>query len=154
MTADTVAYTLAPTNTDADIRRIKWLRIKNAATDDVNDISDIDPIYYTFNGVLTLTLHDDIEPSATVLTGLVTKVILVPKLNATAWDTGLMNRWANAIVCGVKAQLMDNDKEKWGNPRRAERLNRDYLVQVSNARGEYYREYKTGSLGVTYRDWL
>lgn len=155
LTEDTVAYTLAPAATDADIRRIKWVKIKSATADDLDDIYETDTYYYTFNGTATLTLNDDIKPTATVATsGLNTRVILVPKINSTTWDTNLMNRWSQAIVAGVKAQLMDNDKESWGNPRRAERFQRDYDTQVAMAKAEYYRDYKTGSLNVIARSWL
>lgn len=154
LTDATVAYTLSPTSADADIRRVVWVKIKSAASDDISDIDPTDVINYEFNGVTTLTLDDDSEPTATVLTGLNTRVVLVPKINATTWDTGLMNRWADAIVVGVKARLMDNDKEGWGNPRRAEGYRREYLTFVARAKSEVYREFKSGSITIVPRSWL
>ena len=147
LVADQAEYTLAPTQTEADISRIESVVIGD-------DTYALDVDLYEFDGVNKLTLDDSVTPVAADTDGLVTSVILVPKLNATAWDTGLMNRWADAIVYGVKARLMDNDKESWGNPRRAQTFKGEYLVKVSLAKGEVYRRFKTGSLTVTTRSWL
>lgn len=154
LTASTVAYTLTSANTDADIRRIVWLKRRNTAIDVLDEISETDPALYEFNGITGLTLNNTIKPTATVATGLVTKVVDVPKINATAWDSGLMNRYADAIVAGVKASLMDNEKEGWGNPRRAADFTMKYRNAVSLAKGEYYRKHKTGNLQCVHKDWL
>lgn len=154
LTASTLAYTLAPTNTDADIMRIRWVKIRSLAADLVEDLEETDPAYYEFNGVATLTLFDDIEPQSTVLTGLVTKVVLAPKIDSTAWDTGLMNRYSHAIVNGVKARLMDNDKEAWGNPRRAQHFGKMWERDVALAKLDVIRAYRTVSIETRGKDWL
>lgn len=154
LTDDTVAYTLTSTKTDADIRRIFSVTIKSVASDVAADLEPVDPIYYEFNGTTGLTLATAITPTATVLTGLVTKVILVPKINATTWDTMLMNRYADAIIAGVKARLMDNDKEGWGNPRRAKDERATYDRHVALGMIERNRKYRTGSVATYGRDWL
>jgi hypothetical protein len=147
LVAGTVAYTLAPTQPDADIRRIVSVTIED------NSIP-LDPELYEFNGVATLTLSDDVKPVSSMTGGLVTQVILVPKMNVSTWDSGLMNRWADALINGVKARLMDNDKEGWGNPRRAQRAGMDYETLKAQAKIETYRRFKTGSLIMTARSWL
>jgi hypothetical protein len=154
LTASTVAYTLTAAATDADIRRIKWVKIRSASTDELDAITETDPQYYAFNGNVTLTLSYVIKPTSTVTSGLVTKVILAPKLNAATWDTALMNRYSDAIVAGVKARLMDNDRERWGNPRRAASYLAEYNNSVAGAKCEYLREFRTGSIMSTPRSWL
>lgn len=141
------AYTLAPTATEADIRRIVEVTIEDHEY-------PLDTALYEFDGDETLTLDDDIEPTADYTSGLVTKVVLVPQINSEEWDSALMNRWSEALVVGTKARLMDDDKEGWGNPRRAARYAIEYQTQLALGSIETNREHKTGSVTIAAREWL
>lgn len=153
LTEDETDYTLTPTATDADIMRIAWVKIKSTATDVVDDLYEQDTAHYKFDGVDALTLATSATPTATVATGLVTKVVLAPKINSATWAAGLMNRWADAIVAGVLAKLMANKKESWGDPERAKDERNTYWNKIGLARFEALRGFKTGSVSTTVREW-
>jgi hypothetical protein len=131
----------------ADIRRITKLTFPP-------DTEATLTALYDFDGVDTITLNDSLEPIDDVTGGLKAEVILVPKINSAVWDAGMLNRWGDVIALGVKARLMDNDKERWGNPRRAQKYQQDYDNAIAQGSVEATRRFKQGSLRAKSREWL
>jgi hypothetical protein len=149
LTVSTLAYTLdlGDDYDEADIRRIVKVVINES-------VEPVEVDLYTFDGDDLLTLDESIEPDATITDGLVTTVVIVPQLNSNLWEADLLNRYSQAIVYGVFARLMDNDKEGWGNPRRALDFKREYERQTALARIEMLRKYRTGTVRMNVRSWL
>lgn len=44
------------------------------------------------------------------------RTVFVPKFNATAFDSNLIERYAETLIAGAKARLMEMPEKTWSNP--------------------------------------
>lgn len=151
----TVAYTLTPSHTSCEIRRILevWIRTETDVTNgDDGTLQDFDK--YTYDPVTkVLTLDDSIEPTENVTSGLVVKVVLVPFLTTdlhttTAIPAAFLNLWAEPVMAYAKYMLMRMPRKGWTSPELAMIYLSEYRDGVSRAKTEVeglqYRSEQSG----------
>ena len=160
LVADTVNYRI-PSTFDAEIPRIKEVRINTAASIANGDKGSlIDPYYYSFTPIRrrnelgtilaenTLTLDDSLEPDEAVTSGLEVAVYLVPFLASQGADPAFLNKWAEAIVGRALALLLTSPKKPWTNAQQAGVHQFEFIRGVGRARAEKIKGYKSGGYSM------
>ncbi len=147
--ADQTEYTLNPT-WDADIRRVKELRLNNAENIAAGNMGHVQaPEFYQFQPPNTLVLEDEIKPSESVTKGLEIEVIIIPSLNATSIDPGFVEQWVDAIMGWAMHNLMTMERKKWSNPNRAQFYWLQYMKGWTRAKSEKTRKHTKRSTDLT-----
>ena len=87
-------------------------------------------------------------PNVTTLEGINVRCAYKPTTNATKLDRTLLDDHRQAIVRGTLYRLQNMIGEEWANPKAAMVHDRDYELEISNARVEVNRDFGLATLYV------
>lgn len=135
---------------DVNIKRILWMRVKTATTDDFDDLTDYPEDYYDLiEDNQIYFLKDDYAPDTAVTDGIRIKAVLVPLMDSLDIPERIYNDWGDVFVAGAKAQLCRSPNKPYTNPK-IEADNRfAYNDGVTRALAEKARRNKNATPGFT-----
>jgi len=146
---DQTEYTIDST-WEAEIRRIKELRINNADNIDAGNEGAVqDPSLYDFTPTDALELSESIKPAEDVTDGLEVDIWIVPRITAPTVDPTLLNDWLEPIIGWAMAFLMNMKRKKWSDTDRAAFYMFQYTKGRSKAKTEKIRKNKNEQKGLS-----
>lgn len=153
LVASQAAYSLVP-SFEAEIKRIESVRMGTTASPPTEDTTVTSPEGYDLTLSSTgiqnvLTFRTSHVPATAQTSGLMVKVVLVPRLDCVELPAWFMERWAEALVAGTLADLMAMPKKAWTNFALVGKYQATLQTHVSRARFETLRKYKNKSLVIT-----
>jgi hypothetical protein len=141
LVAEQVAYTLTSPY-DAQIDGIASVEINTAAgVADGDEGGEVDADYYEFDPATNvLTLDDAIEPQTSVTSGLVVRVVFVPRLLTKEIAGWVLEQFGMAIMQKAMGDLQGGAGKPWSNPVESARNLRRYESGVDAAKNRHVRK--------------
>jgi len=138
--AEQVDYTLTSPY-DARIDGIESVEMNTAqGVTDGDEGGEVDPQFYEFDPATNvLTLAEDIEPQEAVTSGLVVRVVYVPRLLTKELAGWVLDQYGLAIVQKALGDLQGGAGKPWSNPVESQRNLLRYENAVDTARNRAAR---------------